>query len=124
MGVEIPAGSPREAELGEHQKLDPLSRGGVGQRHAGGGVMGRVGHLDGRSSGGDLDESVLHDILSFRHPREGASTQDIFYFIIAESERIIKCFGENYRRSTKLSSRFSITAGKSSYIRKRPHPAG
>ena len=73
VGVEIPAGRPRETQLGEHQKLDTQSGGLLGQSHTGGGVMGWVGHADGGGSGGDLDESVLHNILSFRHRLTEAS---------------------------------------------------
>ena len=65
MGKEIPAGGARQAQLGKYQQLDARVRGGLGQRYAGGGVMGGVGHADGGGSGGDLDESVLHVVLSF-----------------------------------------------------------
>ena len=79
--VQIPAGRPRKAQLGEYQKLGTYRGGGLGQSHAGGDVIGRVGHSNGGGSGGDLDESVLHDILSFRHGLTAASyTRYIPYY--------------------------------------------
>jgi hypothetical protein len=54
----------------------------------------------------------------------GHHTQDIFYFIIAERDRIIKYFGEISHSFTKLSSRFPVSVGKSSAQGKDPTPQG